>query len=148
LKLLFVSKSLSFPYFYFFLSYPLTFTSGPTHPNRIKSLNVYENDVLSCCGDSILMWRRGTKLLRSVKHVKVNRLFVFGPLLVSMSDDDATMKIWQLPHLKELSQIFLDPRHPNYAQQLSATISSSSITQFHSTSIVHPQTYLNKVSAR
>lgn len=99
-----------------------------THPGEITCLAGDSFHIYTACENEIYAWRRGTELKHTYKghQCTVHTLFPFGPHLISV-DEDSNVKVWDIKS-EELA--------------LELTFSDK---LFKITTLMHPNTYMNKV---
>ncbi|XP_054002526.1 WD repeat-containing protein 36 [Hylaeus anthracinus] len=99
-----------------------------THPGEITCLSGDSYHIYTACENVIFAWRRGTEIkhaYRGHEHT-VHALLPFGPHLISV-DEGNNVKVWDIKS-EELSLEL------NFSDNL-----------FKITTLIHPNTYINKV---
>lgn len=99
-----------------------------THPGEITCLAGDKYHVYTACSKEIFAWRRGTELKHTYKghESTVHTLLPFGPQLISV-DEDSNVKVWDVKTEELITEL-------NFSN-----------TIFKITTLMHPNTYLNKV---
>lgn len=99
-----------------------------THPSEITCLSADTYHIYTACENVIYAWRRGTELKHTYKGHEhtVCALLPFGPHLISV-DEDSNVKVWDI----KLEELVLEL---NFSNKL-----------FKITTLMHPNTYMNKV---
>ncbi|XP_043255396.1 WD repeat-containing protein 36 [Colletes gigas] len=99
-----------------------------THPGDITCLSADTYHIYTACKNVIYAWRRGTELKHTYKghESTVHTLLPFGPHLISV-DEDSNVKVWDI----KLEQLVLEL---NFSNKI-----------FKITTLMHPNTYMNKV---
>ncbi|XP_076239663.1 WD repeat-containing protein 36 [Calliopsis andreniformis] len=99
-----------------------------THPGEITCLAADSYHIYTACENVIYAWRRGTELKHTYKghECAVHSMLSFGPHLISV-DEDSNVKVWDI----KTEELVLE-----------LTFSSK---LFKITSLMHPNTYMNKV---
>lgn len=99
-----------------------------THPGEITCLAGDTYHMYTACGKEIYAWRRGTEIKHTYRghEFTVHILLPFGPHLISV-DENSNVKIWDIK-LEELTTEF-----------------SFNNKHFKVTTLIHPNTYMNKV---
>nr|XP_033332370.1 WD repeat-containing protein 36 [Megalopta genalis] len=99
-----------------------------THPGEITCLSADRYHIYSACENVICAWRRGTELKHTYKghECAVHSLLPFGPHLISI-DEESNVKVWDIKSEELVVQLNFSNRH------------------FKITTVVHPNTYMNKV---
>jgi len=101
---------------------------GAQHAKRIRCMAALKNFIFVGTGNQVLMWKR-SQLLRHFdlpRHCKPTILHVFGKHILVYSAVDNCLRMWHI-----------------FDGTLHATIQFPAT--FHVTSIMHPETYLNKI---
>ena len=99
-----------------------------THPGEITSLAGDVYHIYTACGEEIYAWRRGTE----VKHIykghdcTVHSLLPFGPHLISV-DENSNVKVWDIKTTELITELTFNNNH------------------FKITTLIHPNTYMNKI---
>ncbi|XP_031846092.1 WD repeat-containing protein 36 [Nomia melanderi] len=99
-----------------------------THPGEITSLSADRYHIYTACENLIYAWRRGTELKHTYTghECTVHSLLPFGTHLISV-DDDSNVKVWNIKSEELLIQL-------NFSNDV-----------FKITTMVHPNTYMNKI---
>ncbi|KAG7212982.1 hypothetical protein KM043_002322 [Ampulex compressa] len=99
-----------------------------THPGDITCLSADSYHIYTACENVIYAWRRGTELKHTYKghQYGVHTLYPFGPHLLSV-DEDSTIKVWDIRSQELLLEL-------NFSNKI-----------FKVTTLVHPNTYMNKI---
>ncbi|KZC03983.1 PREDICTED: WD repeat-containing protein 36 [Dufourea novaeangliae] len=99
-----------------------------THPGEITCLAADTYHIYTACENVIYAWRRGTELKRTYKghECSVHTLLPFGPHLISV-DEDCNVKIWDIKSEEIIVELSFSNR------------------VFKITTLMHPNTYMNKV---
>ncbi|XP_076646998.1 WD repeat-containing protein 36 [Halictus rubicundus] len=99
-----------------------------THPGEITCLSADRFHIYTACENVIYAWRRGTELKHTYKghESEVHSLLPFGPHLISV-DEDSNVKVWDIKSEELVVQL-------NFSNDV-----------FKITTLVHPNTYMNKV---
>jgi len=101
---------------------------GPQHEKRIRAIAALKDFVFVGSGNKVFMWKKG-KLIRFFElplQNRVSKLYIFGDMILVYSEEDKTVRIWNIFTGEVYNQIKFKGN-------------------FHLSSIVHPETYLNKV---
>lgn len=103
-------------------------TVSGAHPHNITCLAGDAFHIYSSCGNIIYAWRRGNELKHTYKghEANVHLLLPFGHVLVSI-DQSSILKVWYIKEEEQYLELTFDNKN------------------FQITTIMHPNTYLNKV---
>lgn len=115
-----------------FLTYSCThftlLSVSKTHPGEITCLAGDPYHTFTACGKEIYAWRRGVELRHTYKghDYTVHILLPFGPHLISI-DENNNVKLWDIRTEELITELDFSKKH------------------FNITTIIHPNTYINKV---
>ncbi|XP_017765765.1 PREDICTED: WD repeat-containing protein 36 isoform X2 [Eufriesea mexicana] len=99
-----------------------------THPGEITCLTGDTYHIYTACGKEIYAWRRGTEIKHTYRghEFTVHVLLPFGPHLISV-DENSNVKIWDIKTEELTTEFSFNNKH------------------FKVTTLIHPNTYMNKV---
>ncbi|XP_071864291.1 WD repeat-containing protein 36 [Bombus fervidus] len=99
-----------------------------THPGEITCLAADAYHTFTACGKEIYAWRRGAELKHTYKghDYTVHILLPFGFHLISI-DENSNVKLWDIKTEELVSELDFSVKH------------------FKITTIIHPNTYVNKI---
>lgn len=99
-----------------------------THPGEITCLAADSYHIYTACENVIYAWRRGTELKHTYKghECAVHSMLPFGPHLISV-DEDSNVKVWDI----KTEELVLELSFGNNI--------------FKITTLMHPNTYMNKI---
>ncbi|KAL6074501.1 putative u3 small nucleolar rna-associated protein 21 [Balamuthia mandrillaris] len=136
---------------------------GAAHESRIRAMVMYKLFTITAAGNFIYVWKRGALQSKWSAHTEnVQLLSVFGDHLISVGGD-GRLKLWDLSSLSKSGTAkqplrpftFLpssqdqDNNKPKNNAKLQAQQESTEEINlgdsFHTTALLHPDTYLNKV---
>ncbi|XP_033195290.1 WD repeat-containing protein 36 [Bombus vancouverensis nearcticus] len=115
-----------------FLTYSCThftlLSISKTHPGEITCLAGDPYHTFTACGKEIYAWRRGGEIRHTYKghNYTVHILLPFGPNLISI-DENNNVKLWDIRTEELITELDFSKNH------------------FNITTIIHPNTYINKI---